>query len=561
MAVLACAAFAACEQENPVTGDHVDDKDQAYLQIQLVNTPSTNTRGTGGDFVYGLEAENAISTVEFYFYNEDGAFNQHVSKTLTFVAGTANNIEEIANAEVVLKNLKQVGKPKYVVAVLNGAASKYEGFTLEKLQAEIVEDYKTGNYFMMTNSTYQGTETQVEQKGWFATTINAENFLAEKPDPGETLTQENAVKIYVERVAVKVEVAVTNLTNNKVSLGTFDIDGKAKEITLEVKGWGINALNKTSYVEKNVPVWTYDLKGSVANTSWPAANSWSDAANFRSYWAKSPNYGKTGSYPADYAETAPENTIGNQTLTYVSWNNLAKSLGSYDYCLENTNTDAILKTGNFKAKVTHVLLKGQIEFDGANNDLIRYDGRLFTRQKFMERVLGQMNIEAYKVTTSSDATNYAQISVDDIEIVNTYDGTVDVALTAAAKEAIWSSSKDETVSLEASAISGKLDELAIEADYYKAGMMYYCIPIEHLRGGKVSYVNEEKNLAVTVAEADYGVVRNHYYKLTVNDIKNLGTAVYDPDEAIVPNMEIPTYFVGASINILSWKVVNQDVEL
>ncbi len=89
-------------------------------------------------------------------------------------------------------------------------------------------------------------------------------------------------------------------------------------------------------------------------------------------------------------------------------------------------------------------------------------------------------------------------------------------------------------------------------------MMYYCIPVEHLRGGKFTVGSD---LKVTVNEADYGVVRNHYYKLTINSITKLGTAVYNPDEEIVPVMEPQTYFVGAQVNILSWKVVTQSVDL
>ena len=107
-------------------------------------------------------------------------------------------------------------------------------------------------------------------------------------------------------------------------------------------------------------------------------------------------------------------------------------------------------------------------------------------------------------------------------------------------------------------INAKFEALDIKADYYKNGMMYYCVPIEHLRGGKVTYNDD---LSVKVDEADYGVVRNHHYVLSINKIQNLGTAVYNPDEQIVPVVESPTYYVGAKVNILSWKVVNQSVEL
>jgi len=46
-------------------------------------------------------------------------------------------------------------------------------------------------------------------------------------------------------------------------------------------------------------------------------------------------------------------------------------------------------------------------------------------------------------------------------------------------------------------------------------------------------------------------------------LENLGKGVYDPDEVIVPSEddEKENYYVGATINILSWKVVNQNVGL
>lgn len=63
-------------------------------------------------------------------------------------------------------------------------------------------------------------------------------------------------------------------------------------------------------------------------------------------------------------------------------------------------------------------------------------------------------------------------------------------------------------------------------------------------------------------KGDYGVVRNHYYIITINSIKNLGKAVNDPDEVIVPNDEdSKSYYVAAKINVLSWKVVKQSVDL
>ncbi len=546
MAVLACAAFAACEQENPVTGDQVADKDQAYLQIQLVNAPSTTTRGESGGFDNGIGDESTVKTVEFYFYNADGTYNQHVSKSgIEWTEQTdGGNVEQIAkNATVVLENLKEIGKPRYVVAVLNGVEKEYINKSLAELKEAIVEgvaSYKTTNGFLMTNSTYNNEDATSE---YFATKIEDNNFLNEKPTKVE-LTKDNAVQIYVERLAVKVGITTDNGLidgNNELSLGNdFDIDGTTgKTIKIKITGWALNAVNKTEFVEKNVEnAWT-----EAVFANWTAPNL------FRCYWAASPNYGG-GTYPMTYAYSKEESNpnIDGYTLDYVSWNEVNGTLSSAAYCLENTNTDEELEKNNFNAKVTHVLIAAQTT---TKEDLVRYDGRLWTMNGFINIVLNQTT--AYKVADNV----YTKIEPTDVQVIDIYDGNVTVGLTEAAKALTWSSTKGETTALTVEEIEADLVEL-VDAEYYKEGMMYYHIPIEHLAGGSVVY---DDNLAIQVDEGDYGVVRNHYYQLAINSIQNLGTSVYNPDEEIVPNMEIPTYYVGASINILAWHVVNQDVEL
>ena len=502
------------------------------------------TRGTDGDNANGIAEENAVSTAEFYFYNADGAFNQYVSKPLTWNNGTTANVEKIANATVVLKNLKKTGSPKYVVCVLNGNVGAYQGKTLAELKEQIAKDYVTNSKFIMTNSTYNNGD---EKSLYFATVIKEANFLKEKPT--ETpLTTENAVQIYVERLASKITLGttltLTGAAKDEIKVGSYEVDGVQKDITIKILGWGINAKNKTSYVEKRVPA-TWDKLGDFV---------WDDKTNFRSYWACSPNYGG-GEYPlsfakgkADDSETAVK---ASSTLQYVSWSNLGKALGEYDYCLENTNTKDVLEKDNIKAKVTHVLLKAQTV---GNEDLIRYEGRLYTKQNFLNLILAQLNMPLY----TKNGDEYDQIATSDLAVVNTYDGTVDMALTTEAAAKTWylKAGADYTA-CDLATINKKFDALDIKADYYKSGMMYYCIPVEHLRGGKFSVTDK----GISVNEADYGVVRNHYYKITINSIANLGTAVYNPDEEIVPNMEPETYYVGAQVNILSWKVVNQSVDL
>ncbi|WP_300851937.1 fimbria major subunit, partial [uncultured Bacteroides sp.] len=64
------------------------------------------------------------------------------------------------------------------------------------------------------------------------------------------------------------------------------------------------------------------------------------------------------------------------------------------------------------------------------------------------------------------------------------------------------------------------------------------------------------------AKGKYGVVRNHVYAANIHSLVGLGTPVYDPEEVIYP--EKPggdDTYIAAEIRILSWRIVNQNIDL
>ena len=87
---------------------------------------------------------------------------------------------------------------------------------------------------------------------------------------------------------------------------------------------------------------------------------------------------------------------------------------------------------------------------------------------------------------------------------------------------------------------------AMEA--FENGKAYYAKPIEHFGGTQT----DDKT-------GEIGVVRNHSYQITVTQVSGLGEGVFDPEEDIKPTDTKKTYYVGAELNILSWKTVSQDV--
>ena len=96
--------------------------------------------------------------------------------------------------------------------------------------------------------------------------------------------------------------------------------------------------------------------------------------------------------------------------------------------------------------------------------------------------------------------------------------------------------------------------VANTADCFKNGMMYYAIPIQHFlaagKGKDYDYKYEGINTG------DYGVVRNHWYKFTINAIAKPGIPVHDPDQPIIPNYDMEDRYIGFEVVILPWHIVD-----
>lgn len=565
--------------------------ENAYLAVNIIDATSL-TRATSQDdaFEYGVD-EQAVSSADFYFYDADGIF---VTQASVWDGGTSNtadpaqNVEYFGNSVVFLKGLKQTNFPKYVVTVLNAPEGFVPGETLAAMETALSYasdskaktydgEYRNGDKFIMSTSSFVRTDTGLP---YFATEVPEASFQKE-PLAAEVA---KPVNIYVERLAVKVSLKVdaTQGDGNALLEPVLGKDGDtyykfkvtvagkenaaddesdpavgAEELYIKFLGWGLNATAKESDIVKNLDTsWTNEGLGFV----------WNVADYNRSYWGKSYNYGKTdGSYPETSSQAA-----ACAYLNYVSADKLTAEIGSSLYCAENTNTSEIV-SANFPSAVTSILLKAQLcsDTNGSSLNLVRYNGILYTTDAYKKYVLNSLNSRNrldvwYK---AYDDDSYHQIDENYVELKDLGDGKVCVQLTANAKQAtLYMKGPGETPSTEMDTTGKENFDNTLrnfnqtnEAIGYQGGLMYYNIPIEHLNNSENSKTEE----GTVIPEAKYGVVRNHHYVVTVNSLQTLGKGIYTPGEAIVPEDEEndETYYVGASINILSWKIVDQTVDL
>ena len=575
----ACALMAGCSNDDVVKGseENLPLGEESYVAIRLVASNGSSSRATSGGFDNGFNDEgqvdesvtvndSKVAAVDFYFYR-DGQFSvkgQAISGTDFGLTNTEEdgNIESYSNVVVVLKGVTQT--PNQVLAVLNGKNVDLNNLSLKDAMDKLVTSYSydvttaeeggsggstTTSYFLMSNSAYlDGTNPM------YATPIETRHLQST-----EDLAKANPVDIYVERVAAKVQLNEDANFEENVDDVTVNLNGTSTALTIDVTGWGLSGTNKNSYCVKHInSSWNF--------TSW----TWNDATNHRSYWAEDNNY-STGTYPENYDGWATTNNGGTDddtnSLNYLNYNALTLKAGDVDYCFENTMNKEIAYNidgeGNIigvkNPAVTHLLIAATVKAGSSIQDLFRYKGEFYTKDNYIAAALNDWKaggsliyreVEGEESGTTVSGTSYISVTASDVEIVNLHDGKVSIQLTDAAKAKSWYTISGNTATeiTDKDTTLASLFEALNTADGFKDGQMYYCVPIEHL--------NQTANEVGT-----YGVVRNHFYQLTLESIENLGTAVYDPEEEIIPNYEPETYYVAAKLNVLSWKVVEQSVNL
>ncbi len=574
-----CALLTACSSDdNDGGGSSTSKATTAYMKVRL-NDVGSGTRASDGGLEAGSTNEHAIYSADFYFFNSNGTFAQK-GNTVNNLDGTestgAVNVEFKSATVVALTNQTEATLPKYMVTIINKPESfSFTSGTITELlgmtsKSDIYDGgitiTQTGGtntdntYFVMSTSSYFGGSNY-----YCVNELSSDNFILTTED----FTNDNAsavVDVYVERLAAKVTVDVDDEKLKavdgtdgvyKVTTGTAGYEGdnydydETGEVYIKFNGWTLNGTSKQSLMMKNIETaWTSSADG--------LGFTWNDVNNFRSYWGKSVGYNKAGNYPTSYENYVNDKSSTNEFLNYTNLAGTLTALGGSEYCASNTN-GANLVTNNFPTALTCVLVSAQLcdkNGTAVTDDYVEFGTFLYTEADFIKYVLKQLNLSVYAKTTGTPDT-YTQISTDDVELKYTgYDGKMYIALTTAGEAKEWYSySNSSYTETNTAAINASLLDGSDGAVGYKTGLMYYNIPIEHLR-------SHTENSTPTYLEGEYGVVRNHHYKLSITEVGSLGKGIYEPTETVIPNEdEVKRYKLGADINVLSWKIVNQEVSL
>ena len=493
-ALMMGAVLAGCSSDNDVMNNEENKsaaKGDSYIAVNIVN-PGVGSRAA--DDANGTPEENEVKSALFVFFNDNGGFVQAAdvpASDFSWEDGT-DPASKISNAVIVLE--RPTTYPTQVVALLNTDlnAKSVDGMSLSAIQ-DVYGDYiDTANGFAMSNSVYNDGAKDV-----VATQLTDANIQSNKE-----LAKENPVIISVERVLAKV--SVNQSSNLTVEGKEVKLNGADVTLVPEIVGYQIVQTNPESYLLKNID---------GINATW----NWSDAANFRSYWA---------------------NSWVPQAYTFYSYKEVVEGSTNLAYCHENTSG---------AETATTLLVAAKIKAEGEDAEtIIKYKGMYYTEKGLNTYINSQLSecyytVDAYTdeqgqtVTKSNDWSSYLKVQASTEADAKPW--AVEIVLDdqpATAKEVEVAA---------AQAIINGLDKGMQWTD----GDAYFYVPIKH-------------NVAGQDLE---GVVRNHFYQLSVNSISGLGTPVYDPSEKI-EFFEKPTdeeYYIAAKIQILKWNMVSQDVAL
>lgn len=564
----ACVALmmTACASDKEEIGSSTKSgSDPQYLAVNIVNVGATPTTRTT-DYENGTAEESAIKKVRFYFFNGDGSpyFIKNLGVTDvtggdvknwleaspaddTPTSGAPSQIEKITQTVLVINGV-QAAAPAAIVAVVNPGTvdaetlKNGETMRLSELRYSAVgsQFYKkdaTGKEsdFVMSNSVYVNAGEDV-----------CASLVAGHVTTSAETAKAKPVDLYVERVVAKVTADVDNNafelgngTNwNNTKYGTKNPVGKSGDydVYAVIEGWGLASENGKAEVEKQVNrAWTDGILG---------FSPWTTSDFHRCFWEKS---------------VAIDLGPGANQPVNPRFDQLNAKMHDVLYTLPNTPESKVTDLKN--NTLTKFAVAATLRYKDASDnwhyaEICRYNGVSILGIDNLKR---QVALTFSQYYTSTDGATYTQLSKDDIDFKDPDASTQQYLVTPTLADAP-AGTKYYTKTITGTTPTFKeVDKnkvlAAIEADkaeIRKDGRAYYYVPIKHLGSTKAN----------ADAIAEYGIVRNHFYKITLSGITGFGTPVYDPSKVVVP--AVPTYqdtYLAARVQVLQWRVVTQSASL
>ena len=572
---------ASCSSED-VAGDdaQIGKGTTSFLAVNIENVGSAPAsraypQGTGS-YEDGTTEESIIKKVRFYFFNGDGTPYLLVNNDATqqtsvnYLEQTVENdgndhdhTAEIKTKAVLVLKGETKAVPASVIAVINpevldNTTLKSGTMTLSELRTSATGSTfydKTGG-FVMSNSVYESAGQDV-----CSTPVANSVFATEK----EAMSK--PVDIYVERVNAKVNAKIdanypadkTEKAWTKNEDGKYQIKVGSIDVTTYEENANATPTTDTYPVYAVVQGWQLaDANGKAElckqiNTSWYAGelgiSPWTTSDYHRCFWSKS--------VPFTSGAQAGANHPVNPTFKGITQSLSDDFSAEPVYTLPNTPDEVVTNPKTSDNTLTKLIVAAKLVYKDKNNtyhpaQVCQYRGLTYLGEEAVKKQIVGGFARYFKKTTTGGVDVYKSIDASDIAF-KTVPGSSEVkdyevvAKLADDNVELWEKNGQEYTKANNAIVNAALakEEAQVRST---EGATYYYTPIKHLgTPGKLG---------------EYGIVRNHSYQVTIQNIQGFGTPVYNPDQEIDPIVPSDNNtYLAASIKVLSWRVVSSTVDL
>lgn len=562
LAVLA-AMTASCSSNNDLvvgggngSGENESGVGYATLSINLPTTSGTRA-ADDPEFKPGTADEYDVKDVTLLIFKKAGTSEGEYTYVETADLGTMapwikdNDNNGITTAATITAKLSSVdlNGDYYALAILNNKDKNNDlKVTTPTTPGQTYNDWNKANnadgekFADNKNGFYMANAPQFST-GTPTTLVKIDKVYATK----QAAETSKATTIHVERGLAKVTVA---------SLPTgLQATGKLYEKDkVDITAWNLDVTNKSTFPIHSLTDLTTNFTTiwSASTDPAPSTGRFVDGSNTafkRVYWGVDPNYSTDYTTVTDCKKAfnvLPANAVNGDATTP-------------QYCLENTFDINHMKQGQttrvvFKAKYTpNGFTAGETFYKIGNNTDLWKKANLEAQIK--AKALEALNeTDADKVTVTLDATE------------NDIAGT---AGTKILKEANVQHNGTNVSSTEINAINEKLGLKAaagtdpiVGIATYTSGESYYIARIKHFGDDLTPWNAGDDTYGTDNVKylGRYGVLRNNWYKLTVNSVSGPGTPDVPTIKPTDPDDENYKY-ISVSVKILDWAKRSQSVDL
>lgn len=559
-AVLAGLMLGSCSSSDDLNGGNTPASQDGNGYVAFtINLPSQSGSSSRANDVFndGMAKEYSVHDATLILFNggategKSSFVEAHTLSTAPWQnVGTSDDNITTQSKKIVQKVTKSITNAKALVILNNnGTLSVGEDGSLKVNNTNFTGTY--AEFLAKTDATNGKTLTK---DGFYMANAPLANGQGGSVDPtGTTVTTLTDLtgKIYDTEAEAKlgtpaevyVERGVVKVTLNKGEVAKAD-NGTTDKVDFAISGWAIDNTNPTTYLvrsTKGFTDWMGYANEKCTTNPYRFVGHTAVADNlYRTYFAQDMNYDTDATGLQRVEEADFKDAYGDANPQYCFENT---------FNVEHQNED----------QTTLVAIKAKLN-SGKDFYIVGGDQTTLFDKTQLEKLIKNKFLsveEGWVKDNAKDETT--TIGEDDLTLTFDKDAAGEINLTNVAVKP--EKLKTPTTALPTTWLTDVKAAVG-SVVCYKGGVSYYTVRIKHFGDDLTPWKNGELGVkpgsvypdGTKTAENNwlgrYGVLRNNWYDITVEDVKGLGSATV-PELTGTTDDELESY-IAVRINVLSW---------